>query len=42
MRIVWKDHKNTAPKITVELKDHIENPVSSKSVRRELYKAEFH
>ena len=23
--IVWKDHKNTAPKITVELNDRFEN-----------------
>ena len=29
-RIVRKDHKNTAPKITVELNDHLENQVSSK------------
>ena len=33
-RIVWKDHKNTAPKIIVELNDHLDNPVSSKTVRR--------
>ena len=25
--IVRKDHKNIAPKITVELKGHLENPV---------------
>ena len=37
MRIVRKDHKNTA-----ELKDHLENPLSSKTVRRELHKAGFH
>ena len=40
--IVWKDHKNIAPKITVELNDHLEDPVSSKTVRRELHKAGFH
>ena len=34
--IVRKDRKNTAPKITVELNDHFENPVSSKTVRRKL------
>ena len=37
-----KDHKNTAPKITAELNDLIENPVSTKTVRRELHKAGFH
>ena len=37
-----KDHKKTAPKITAELNDHLENPVSSKTVRRELYKAGFY
>ena len=41
-RIVRKDHKNTAPKITAEINDHLENPVSSKTVRRELHKAGFH
>ena len=40
--IVWKDHKNTAPEITVELNDHLENPVSSKTVGRELHKAGCH
>ena len=33
-RIVRKDHKNTTPKITVELNDHLENPVSSKTLKR--------
>ena len=41
-RIVRKDHKNTAPRITAELNNHFENPVSSKAVRRELHKAGFH
>ena len=41
-RIVRKDHKNTAPKITAELYDYIETPFSSKTVRRELHKAGFH
>ena len=40
--IVRKDHKKTAPKITAELNDHLESPVSSKTVRKELYKAGFH
>ena len=39
---VWKDHKNTARKITVELNDHLQNPVFSKTIRRELHKAGFH
>ena len=38
--IVRKD-PNTAPKNIAELKDHLEKPVSSKTVRRELYKARF-
>lgn len=41
-RIVKKDHKNTAPKIAAELNDHLENPISSKTVKRELQKAGFH
>ena len=39
---VRKDHKNTAPKITAKLNDHLENPVSSKTIGRELYKTRFH
>ena len=30
------------PKITAELNDHLENPVSAKTIRMELHKAEFH
>ena len=30
-RIVRKDHKNTAPKITAELNHHLQDPVSSKN-----------
>ena len=41
MQIVRKDHKNTVPKITAELNDHLENSVSSKIVRKALYKARF-
>ena len=41
-RIVGKDHKNTVSKITAELNDHLENPISSKLVRKGLPKAEFH
>ena len=40
--IVGKDHKNTAPKNTTELNDRLENPVSSKTVRRERRKTRFH
>ena len=39
--LVGKDHKNTAPKITAELNNHLENPLSSKSVRK-LHKDGFH
>ena len=41
MLIVRKDHKNTAPKITTELNDHLEKPVCSKTVRREQHKSRF-
>ena len=41
-QIVRKDHKNTTPKITAEFDDHLENPVSSKTIRRKQYKARFH
>ena len=40
--IVRKDHKNTAPKFTTEFNVHLEKPVSSKTVRRELHEAGFH
>ena len=40
--IVRKDHKNTTPKITTKLYEHLENPLSSKTVKRELHKAKFH
>ena len=42
MRNVRKGHENTAPKITAELNDHLENPVSLKPISRELHKAVFH
>ena len=41
-RIVMKDHKTTAPKITAGLNDHLENAVSSKKLRKGLHKAGFH
>ena len=40
-QIIRKDHKNTAPKITAELNDHLGDPVSLKTVRKELHKARF-
>ena len=41
-QIVRKDHKNTALKLTAELNHHLENPVFSKTVRRELKSVGFH
>ena len=41
-RVVWNDHKYSAPKITEELNEHLANSVSSKTVRRELHKAGFY
>ena len=38
-RIVRKDNKNATPKITA---DHLENLVSSKTVRKEQHKTELH
>ena len=40
-RIVRKDHKDTVPKIKAKLNDHLEKPVCSKTVRKELHKAGF-
>ena len=41
-RIVREDRKTTAPKITAELNKHLQDPVSTKPVRRELHKSGFH
>ena len=41
-QIVWKDLKNTAPKITAELDDYLENPAPTKKVRIKLHKTGFH
>ncbi|XP_076062505.1 uncharacterized protein LOC143037830 [Oratosquilla oratoria] len=41
-RIVRKDRKTTASKITAELNEHLQNTVSQKTVRRELHKFGFH
>ena len=40
--IVRKDHKTTASKITAELNEHRERPVSTKTFRRELHKSGFY
>ena len=41
-QIVWWDHTITAPKITAKLNNHLEKPVTSKSVRKEPQKAGYH
>jgi transposase len=41
-RIVSKSHRTTAVKVTAELNIHVVDPVSTKTVRRELYKSNFH
>ena len=41
-RTVRKDYKNAVPKATAELNDHLENPVFSTTIWRELGKASFH
>jgi transposase len=41
-RIVAKQHKTTAAKVTAELNAHLSNTVSTKTVRRELHKANIH
>ena len=40
--IVRKDHKTTASRIMEELNEHLERPVSTKTVRRELHKSRFY
>jgi transposase len=41
-RIVSKNHRTTAAQVTVELNIHPEDPVSTKSLRRELQKSYIH
>jgi len=36
---VSKDHRSAAAKLTAELNIHLEDPVSTKRVRRELHKS---
>ena len=40
-RIVWKHHMNTAPKMTAQLNEHLENPVSSKMQEGSCTKPDF-
>jgi hypothetical protein len=41
-RTVWKNHKTTTAQVTAELNIHLEDPVSTKSVGRELHKSNIH
>ena len=41
-RIVSKNPRTTAPKVCAELNQHLSNPVSTKTVRREFHKAGYH
>jgi hypothetical protein len=41
-RIVSEYHRNTAVKVTLELNIHLENPVSTKTVRQELHISNIH
>ncbi|EFN77659.1 Transposable element Tcb1 transposase, partial [Harpegnathos saltator] len=41
-RIVAKQHKTTATKVTAELNSHLNNPVLTKTVRRELHKSNIY
>ena len=40
-QIFRKDRRTTALKITNELNDHLQNPVSTNTVRRELHKGAY-
>jgi hypothetical protein len=41
-RIVSKNHRLTAAQVTAELYIHLEDPLSTKTVRRELHKSNIH
>jgi len=41
-RIVSKKHKTTAAQITAELNVHLNSPVSTRTVRRELHRVNIH
>jgi transposase len=40
--IVSRNHTTTAAQVKAELNIHLENPISTKSVRRELHKSNIH
>jgi hypothetical protein len=39
---VLKNHRTTAAKVTAELNIHLEDPVSTKTIRREFHKSNIH
>jgi hypothetical protein len=41
-RVVSKNHRTTAVQVTGELNIHLEDPVSTKTVRCELHKSNIH
>jgi transposase len=41
-RIDSKNHTTTAAQVTAELNIHLEDPISTKTVRRELHKSNIH
>jgi hypothetical protein len=41
-RTLSKNHRTTAPKVTAELNIDLEDPFSTKTVRRELHKSNIH
>jgi hypothetical protein len=41
-RIVSKSHTSTAAQLTAELNIYLEDPVSTKTVRRDFYKSSIH
>ena len=41
-RIMRREHRTTAAKVTAELNQHLNSSVSTKTVRRELNKAGYH
>jgi hypothetical protein len=42
IRIVLKIHRTNAAQVTAELNIHLEDPVATKSVQRELHKSSIH
>jgi hypothetical protein len=41
-RIISKNHKRTAAQVTAEMNIDLEDPVCTKTVRRELHKSNIH